>query len=146
MLLVGYPGHACRYSILFLMLVISKTKCADIVDVVRSVGCASDVMFVSGSVHNFVFGSRVPVYITLSCLVTDTSVAVNVTMHSSSHNFPMKMSECLARPGNMYPFCAVFVRPMTVKAHCVFVDSMEPSGRATLMCHFASTVLTGAEG
>ena len=100
----------------------------------------------SGRVHNFVFGSRVPAYITFLCLVTDTSVAVNATVHSSSHNFPMEMSECLARPGSMYPFRAVLVRPLTVKAHCLFVDSMEPSGRATLMCHFASTVLTGAEG
>ena len=101
LLLVGYPAHACKYSNLFLMLVISKTECADIVGGVSSVACVSGVMFVSGMVHNFVFGSRVPAHITLLCLVTDTLVAVNATVHSSLHNFPMEMSECLARPGNM---------------------------------------------
>ena len=146
MLLVGYPAHACKYSNLFLMLVISKTECADIVGVVSSVACASGILVVSGSVHNFVFGSWVPAHITLSCLVTYTLVAVNATVHSSLHNFPMEMSECLARPGNMYAFLADLLRPLTVKAHCVLVDSIEPSGSATLMCRFSSTRSTGVEG
>ena len=133
MLFVGYPAHACKYSNLFLMLVISKTECAEIVGVVSLVAFASGVTVVSGSVHNFVFGSQVPAHITLLCLVTDTLVPVNATVHSSSHNFPMEMSECLTRPGNMYPFHADLVRPLTVKAHCMFVESIEPSGSATLM-------------
>ena len=146
MLLVGYPAHACNYSNLFLTLVISKTECADIVGVVSLVACASGVMLVSESVHNFVFGPRVPAHITLLCLVTDTLVAVNATVHTSLHNLPMEISECLARPGNMYPFLADLVRPLMVKAHCMFVDSIEQSGSVTLMCCFSLTGSTGAEG
>ena len=123
------------------MLVISKTEFSDIVGVVRSVACASFVFVTIGSMHSFVSGSREPAHMMLLCLVTDTSVAVKATVQSSLHNLLMEMSECCARPGNMYPFFAHLVR-----AHCMLVDSIEPSGSATLMCRFSLTGSTGAEG
>ena len=128
------------------MLVILKTKFTDMVGVVSLLDCAPFASVMSGSVHSFVSGSQVPAHIMLLFLVTDTSVTVKATMHSSLHNFLMEMSECHVRPGNMYPFAAVLVRPLTFKAHCVLVDSIDPSSSATLMCRFSWTGSTGAEG
>ena len=141
MFLVGYPAHACKYSSLFLMLVISKTKFAEIVGVVRLIA-----FVMCGSVHSFVSGLRLPSHIMLLFLVTDTLVAVNVTVQSSSHNLPIENSECRARRGNMYPLASDLVRPSTFIVHCVLVDSIEPSGRGSLMCRFSLTVFTGTEG
>jgi hypothetical protein len=124
------------------MLVILKTKFADSVGVVILLDCVSLASFLSGSVHSFVFGLRVPTHIMLLFLVTDTLVAVNSTVQSSLHNWPMEMSECHARPGNMYPL----VRLLTFKVHCVLVDSIHSSGRVTLIFRFFLTVSTCAEG